>query len=185
MNRSVTSKEDILAAARQLLLEEGSGALGMRNVAAACGVAVGSIYNYFPSKSALVSATIESIWAEMFRPFTAVACYDSFADAVASLLTALDEGVAHFPGFFSLHALTFAAGDKAEGRARMMALFDVLRDKLVQALAADANVREDVFDGALSPETFAGYVLTLAISQRIHAGGNGDALLKMVRSCIY
>ena len=50
MNRSVTSKEDILAAARQLLLEEGSGALGMRNVAAACGVAVGSIYNYFPGQ---------------------------------------------------------------------------------------------------------------------------------------
>ena len=88
MNKTVTSEEEILAAARALLLEKGTGALTMRSVAAACGVAVGSIYNYFPSKGALVGTTIESVWTEIFRPFTAAPAYSSFADCAAALLAA-------------------------------------------------------------------------------------------------
>ena len=48
MNKVVTSKEEILAASRELVLEKGIMSLSMRSVAEACGVAVGSIYNYFP-----------------------------------------------------------------------------------------------------------------------------------------
>ena len=68
MNKVVTSKEEILAASRELVLEKGIMSLSMRSVAEACGVAVGSIYNYFPSKAELLSALL---WAgsvrELFR----------------------------------------------------------------------------------------------------------------------
>ena len=37
--------------------------LSISSLAKACGVAVGSLYNYFPSKSGLLGATIESICA--------------------------------------------------------------------------------------------------------------------------
>ena len=118
MNTQITSAEEILKAAQKILLEHGASALNMRAVAAACGVSVGSIYNYFPSKSALIGATIESVWTEIFRPFTS-RCYTSFDDAATALLAALADGEGRYPGFFSLHALSFASGDKAEGRARM------------------------------------------------------------------
>ena len=50
MNTIVTSKEAILAECRAIVMEKGISSINMRSVAAACGVAVGSLYNYFPSK---------------------------------------------------------------------------------------------------------------------------------------
>ena len=49
-------KETILQHARQILLEEGYGALTMRAVAARCGIAVGTVYNYFPAKDMMQQA---------------------------------------------------------------------------------------------------------------------------------
>ena len=62
MNTIVTSKEEILKTSRALIQEQGWSAVSIRSVAAACGVSVGSIYNYFDSKAELVSATVESVW---------------------------------------------------------------------------------------------------------------------------
>ncbi len=47
MNTVITSKEAILNISRQLIQKQGCTAINIRNVAAACGVSVGSIYNYF------------------------------------------------------------------------------------------------------------------------------------------
>ncbi|MEI3425491.1 MAG: TetR/AcrR family transcriptional regulator [Christensenellales bacterium] len=67
MNTIVTSRAEILKASRELIRQEGWSAISIRSVAAACGVSVGSIYNYFDSKTELVSATVESLWEEIFH----------------------------------------------------------------------------------------------------------------------
>lgn len=61
MNTVVTSREDILKASRELIQRQGWQGLSIRAVAAACGVSVGSIYNYFDSKADLVGAAVESV----------------------------------------------------------------------------------------------------------------------------
>ena len=53
---------DILANARRLLFSGGYDAFTMRSVAAACHVAVGTVYNYFPSKVMLVAEVILEDW---------------------------------------------------------------------------------------------------------------------------
>ena len=50
MNTVVTSRTAILEASRQLIREKGWSALNIRSVAGACGVSVGSIYNYLIQK---------------------------------------------------------------------------------------------------------------------------------------
>ena len=62
MNTIVTSKEEILKNSRELIREKGWAAVSIRSVASACGVSVGSIYNYYDSKAELISATVESVW---------------------------------------------------------------------------------------------------------------------------
>ena len=54
MNTVVTSREQILGAAKEIAALEGVAQISIRGVAKACGVSVGSIYNYFPTKSELV-----------------------------------------------------------------------------------------------------------------------------------
>ena len=51
MNNIVISKEEILHTTRELIMEQGWSEVNIRSVAAACGVSVGSIYNYFSSKA--------------------------------------------------------------------------------------------------------------------------------------
>ena len=67
MNTVVTSKEAILKASRNLVQTQGWGAVNIRTVASACGISVGSIYNYFPSKSDLMKATVESVWLSLIH----------------------------------------------------------------------------------------------------------------------
>mgnify|MGYP000869911040 FL=1 len=67
MNAAVTSKEEILKTSRELIRQQGWSTVSIRAVAAACGVSVGSIYNYFDSKAALMSETIGSVWQEIFH----------------------------------------------------------------------------------------------------------------------
>ena len=67
MNTIVTSKEEILKNSRELIREKGWAAVSIRSVASACGVSVGSIYNYYDSKAELISATVESVWCEIFH----------------------------------------------------------------------------------------------------------------------
>ena len=55
-------REDILISARELLFSQGYEAFTMRSVAAACHVAVGTVYNYFPSKVMLVAEVILEDW---------------------------------------------------------------------------------------------------------------------------
>jgi len=55
-------KETILTAARRTLMEEGYKALSMRRLAGQCGVAVGTLYNYYPAKDALTAAVMMEDW---------------------------------------------------------------------------------------------------------------------------
>ena len=67
LNMAVTSREEILAVCREIVAEEGLSSVNMRLVASRCNIALGSVYNYFPSKSELLLATIESVWMDIFH----------------------------------------------------------------------------------------------------------------------
>lgn len=77
--RSKDRVETVLDAALEIVIEQGAEALAMREVARRAGVQIGSIYQYFPSKAAilrelalrnlrrvreLLAATVEGLFAE-------------------------------------------------------------------------------------------------------------------------
>lgn len=118
MNLTATSKEDILKASRTLIQQNGWAAVNIRAVAAACGVSVGCIYNYFGSKTELVSATVESIWSDIFhRPEDEAVFRDTLA-CVRWMYRQLEYGCAQYPGFFTHHSLGFMHQGTADGNSR-------------------------------------------------------------------
>lgn len=58
-HRSRSIVESILEAAQQLLTEAGPDALTTNRIAERAGVSIGSLYRYFPDKSAVVEAVVE------------------------------------------------------------------------------------------------------------------------------
>lgn len=185
MNKVVTSKEEILAVSRKLVLEKGIASLSMRVIAEKCGVAVGSIYNYFPSKAELLSAAIGSVWGEIFMPFYERETFGSFPECVSVLFETIRAGNERYPGFFTVHALNFASSDKKKGKEAMNRYLAALEGRLAEALRQDAQVRAGVFGDIFTEEVFAGYVFELMLSIFLRKGESCDALLEMIRQTIY
>ena len=52
----------LMEEARRQIEESGYSAMTIRSVASGCGVGVGTVYNYYPSKEALVAACILEDW---------------------------------------------------------------------------------------------------------------------------
>ena len=64
-NRSKATVDTILEATARVLIAQGFDGLTTNGVAEAAGVSIGSLYQYFPSKEALVAALIEQHVEEM------------------------------------------------------------------------------------------------------------------------
>lgn len=64
-------RERLTEQAAKQLAERGYAALTVRSVAAAAGVGVGTVYNYFPSKDALVASAMLADWNERMQTIAA------------------------------------------------------------------------------------------------------------------
>ena len=185
MNTIVTSKEEILKKSRELIQENGWASVNIRSVAAACGVSVGSIYNYFESKSALVSATVESVWEDIFhRPDDG----SVFADTLSSvkwMFGQLEYGCDRYPGFFTHHSLGFMQQDTGDGRRQMRQAWQHILEELKAVLLRDPKVRADAFTGDLTADAFAQVLFSLMLSAAVRQDFDSSAVLEIVRRTIY
>lgn len=185
MNLAATSKEEILEVSRKIVIKEGLLAINMRTVANECKVAVGSIYNYFPSKADLVSATIGVIWKDILYMTGESFDFVSFKDCLAWLFESVKEGGKKYPEFFTVHSLVFSVEDKEKGRQIMEQYFENLKKDLSIVLEKDVDIRSDAFNEILTPAIFIDYIFTIFISLLLDGQGDCKALLELVSSCIY
>ena len=68
MKPQATSREAILAECRAIVRRQGLSGISVRTVAAAAGVATGTLYHYFPDKRALLMAVVADVWCDVFSP---------------------------------------------------------------------------------------------------------------------
>ena len=62
-------KATIVSTGMALALKEGLDSINMRKVASEGGIALGTIYNYFPGKADLTYAIMNAFWNEAFKTF--------------------------------------------------------------------------------------------------------------------
>lgn len=185
MNTVVTSKEDILKISRKLIQQHGWSAINIRSVAAACGVSVGSIYNYFDSKAALVCAVVESVWGEIFhRPEDGAVFQDTQA-CIAWMYGRMEYGCRQYPGIFTLHFLGFIKEDKSDGKRKMQQIWQHIMDGLCSVLRQDDRIRADAFTEQFTVERFADVLFSLMLSALLRQEYDPVAVLEIVRRTLY
>lgn len=79
--------------ARRQIEESGYGAMTVRSVAKGCGVGIGTVYNYFPSKDAMVATFMLADWNACMEDARSCAQTARNQDAV---LRAMYEGLLRF-----------------------------------------------------------------------------------------
>ncbi len=93
-------KTRLLAEARRQIAENGYAGTTIRSVAAKCGIAVGTVYNYFPSKDVLIASFMAQDWAECINGIRALPTSDAKA-----LLGGIYSGII---GFSRSHSALFS-----------------------------------------------------------------------------
>lgn len=86
-------KEKLMEEAKKQLMEVGYEAMMISSLAKACGVGVGTVYNYYPSKEAILHACISEDWNKNMEIIENVAKYSPSYEAV---IHCIYDQVAHF-----------------------------------------------------------------------------------------
>jgi AcrR family transcriptional regulator len=70
-------RQMILEEAKRILYSEGYSKLSMRSISKACGIALGTIYNYYPTKHDLVTGMIMDYWSHNMGRLEEIAAAES------------------------------------------------------------------------------------------------------------
>lgn len=185
MNTVVTSRKEILSTGRALVKEHGPSAINIRSVAAACGVSVGSIYNYFGSKTELVGDIVESIWYDIFHcPEEKKSCRD-IQQYITWLYQRLEYGDREYPGFFTLHAMGFADLEKTDGRQRMEQTWTHMIRGICMLLSHDPHIRPDAFNDHFTAEQLAQTIFAMVLAGIFLKERDPSPVMEMVRRAVY
>ena len=185
MNPMATSKENILQISRKLIQQNGWAGVNIRSVAAACGVSVGCIYNYFESKTDLLSATVESIWSDIFHHPEDEAVFQDTLSCVRWMYKQLEYGCQRYPGFFTHHALGFVQQDTTDGKQQMQRAWQHILDALCTVLRNDARIRAEAFTEEFTVEKFAEMLFSLMLSALVRQDFDPSTVLEIVRRTVY
>ena len=184
VNTVVTSKEAIMKTCRDMVSERGLSALDMRSVAKACHVALGSLYNYFPSKDALVTATIESVWQDIFH--MEQCCEQKpFPEYVRWIFDSVRQGTREYPHFFTAHSISVASSAKEQARKTMEQYFSHMKAGMAQSLRADPAVRSDAFSASFSESDLIDFVLANLLTLLARQEDDCEVLLEVIRRVLY
>ena len=119
----------LIEEARKQIEEAGYSAVTIRSVAKGCGVGVGTVYNYFPSKDALVASWLLLDWKECIAAIQAAGRdSDDAAPVVRCIYDQLQQ-------FAQRHQTLFQDAAAAEGFAGSFSRYHgLLRQQLAEPL---------------------------------------------------
>jgi len=185
MNHAATSKEALLEASLAIARTSGLQNLGIRDIARACGISVGCVYRYFPSKAELLSATVEQIWRQIFHQSVGCGRPQGFRPCVDWVYGCIRSGSAEYPSFFSVHSAGFGQNGLSVGRAAMEHYLGHIQRGLLQALQQDPDIRPGVFDQAFTAEDFTGFVLENLLALGTRQEPDCGYLLSLIGKLLY
>lgn len=182
MNKVVTSREQILEVGKTIVLQQGAQTLNIRAVASLCGISVGSVYNYFPSKTELLSAIIAEIWNDIF--FASEPPSD-FLSYLAQLFQQMEKLGNRHPCFLGVHSISFTDIDREKGRQIMEDYFLKIRLSLKKVLAEDPLIPCEVFDENLTVDDVVDIVFSSLVSMLTDRNYNYRSFLELLKRTLH
>ncbi len=144
-----TATAEILDAVESLAIERGAEATSIAAIAERAGVAVGTLYNYFPDRDGMFEALFRARRAEIAPRIAASAAAASqlpFADRLRAYLrganTAFNEKKAFIQLAIRMDAVSLAPKDTSLLQQMQQHLHDIFRDGAREGVVPEARVEE-------------------------------------------
>lgn len=185
MNPKITSEEEILHTCREIVSKEGTDALNMRHIADVQGIALGSLYHYFPSKDAMITASVESVWQDIFHLREKPKEILPFTEYVKWIYACVRQSKIDYPNFSMSHSLGFASSAKKEARETMMRCFAQIKEGLATSLDHDSKILSSAFNASFTKDDFIEFVFSSFFVSMIQGKDNCHTLLQVIDRCIY
>lgn len=183
MNKTITSKEKIISISKQIAQQKALNCLNMREIASLSEIAVGSIYNYFPSKNDLIMETIKSIWNEISEDSIKKMENRSFIESVEILFQSIRNSEIKYPHFLNNHGTIIS--NKNKGMKMMSDFFDLIKKQLLKVLNQDKNLKESFFTKECSKEEFIDFIFANLVNLSSQKGADCRVLKQIIRASIY
>jgi AcrR family transcriptional regulator len=148
MNRRVTSKEQILDRAMEIAVEEGVDAVNIRRLSATCGISIGSVYNYFKDKEAIIREVSERFWSGI------LADQDKVYRPGMEFTTFLEQYYRYLYGKLVRYDKSWLMG--MSGRSPEKDAIALLQ----KAIEEDRRVNRSIWNMDLNQDAFCEYVMT-------------------------
>jgi AcrR family transcriptional regulator len=181
-----------------MFLKDGFDAVRVIDVAAACGVAEKTVYNYFPTKEALILDRFEDMEAGIRRVFDPHATSSSLGEAAVAVIVAevemmFDEWVRadHPPDPALIRRFAAMINQTPALRAAQWEMLDRMAQVAAEAMAARAGVDPDDPEPQIAANAILGLWRVQFGSMARHAGSDftamelRDAVIADVRRAAY
>ena len=185
MKKKSISQEEILKACLEMTKDKGINQINMRDLASHCHIALGSLYNYYPSKNDLLVAVIASIWKDIIMNFEQTQDEHNFIHYITDLFHAIAYGKEEYPQFFAMHAIQFSNQSKAKDKHEMDLYLKSIKQGMYEAYMNDPHIRKDIFLDDISISQFIDFIFENMISVLSRGLGNIDVLIYMIKHLIY
>lgn len=159
MNHKVSSKEQILEKTMEIAMREGVDKVSIRKIASSCGIAIGSIYNYYANKDAVVEAAAEQFWEGILDN------QDKLYRRGMGFTMFLEQYYSFLYGRLAQYDKSWLmemSGIKSEQR---------VLDMLKKVLLSDTQVNQSIWNMELNEDAFCRYVL-INLMALLQAGEN-------------
>ena len=185
MNIIITSEGDIMEAGMAIASEEGLAAVNIRSVARRAGISVGSVYNYFPNKSVLLSATVRKIWADIFYRVGRLGNFNSIAEYIQWFFHLIKEQGEKYGDFFLSQGKGFAAGGREISRETVEHCVTHMSRSLDRIIKKDQKVKPDVFDDTFSKEDLTKFIFINLLTMIARGETDCSVLIRVIERIVY
>lgn len=152
-------KTIILREAKLIAEEEGLSNINIRKVAKNSDIAVGTVYNYFPSKSDLLIAVVENFWTTAFSNVNwKEELGEDFFDNIRLIYDILYAKLSKFKKNWLKELGMVKTEEKDLGRQREEIYFKKIHKSLAYLLEIDNNIRKDIWSDDFSKEEMSEFI---------------------------
>lgn len=152
MNKRAASKEDLLETAREIAYQEGLSSLSIRRLAMDSGIAIGTVYNYFPSKADLVAEVMEDFWRNVFHG----GCFNTesrnFIESVEEIHRRLRENLIVFKKEFLEDVRGLSKEEKAKSHQVELMYMEHMKAGILRILNRDTRITEALWTEEFTKE---------------------------------